>query len=644
MVISISMAQLDSVNSMISTGQTPQINQSESFQNIRVISKEEIQQFNFETVNEVLQYSLNNFSIYLGREGYAMNYVGTGRKDVRVMLNGLPLIQTSIDNYDLAKITIYSIERIELSMGSTSVFYGSNAVLGTINIITEHPDKKVSSFRTNINTTSRGNINSFVSGHINISRHSFGGSIGHNFFSGVEGTDSLRVFQWKPQIRTQSELHYSYRLLNDLKAFFSLNYLTSRVQDRGYPVFNTLRAYDVDQRVKQTVIHGGVAGKISKYHTIDFSHAYSSYSLTNDKTIKILSDLTVIEDKETDAFDKLKYDEYYNHLKISKLSKKHRLNYDAGIEFSHQRDRERSILEAVKTNITQLSFLGSITYKAADNLRLKGGLRYTNSNKFETKPLYELGLKYKMSETAELISNLTRGYRTPTFNEMFYTFENPELNIVGNLNLQSEMFNQFNTTLRIKSKHVLFYTNLYWVNSNNGIQLSLIDDDKQLYQFINVKSSKLMGQNFNVIHQGKALRLEFSVSNNGINQYPKEIGNYYFAQELLFKSIYTFKSINTSLGIVSKYQGGRTETRENAFRELEEFAQQGFWLVDISVRKQLFDKPIFAHVGLKNMTNTLNVDGSYLALDRISDENINSRVPISIDFGRRIWFSLITEF
>ncbi|MFT5724380.1 MAG: outer membrane cobalamin receptor [Bacteroidia bacterium] len=637
-------AQADSVNLMVSSGQTGEIPRSESFHNIQIITASEIDQFNFQTISEVLQYSLNNFSVYSGKEGYNLNYAGTGRKNVRILLNGLPLYQTSIDNFDLSKIALIDVERIEILTGSMGVFYGPNAVFATVNIISAEHTRKVLHVRTNINTTSNGDINAIAKGTVNVGRHTIGLGVGQYFFSGVGGTDSFRVSQWKPRLRTQTELNYTYRILNDLNAFFSATHINSRTQDRGYPVANTLRAYDVDQRVNQSIFHGGIFGKISKYHTIDFSHSFTRYDYNNDKTVKILSDLTVFQNNDRTAFDRLKYDEYYNHFKISKISAKHKLNYDAGLEFSHQRDKERSILSTVKTNITQLSVLGKADYKTSENLKFRAGFRYTNSNKFKTKPIMELGLKYKMSETANFIANYSKGYRTPTFNEMFYTFENPELNITGNLKLQSESFNRFSTTLRIKSDKVLFFTNLYWVNSNNGIQLSLIDPDMQLYQFVNVRSAKLLGQNINIVHQGESLRLEFSASNNGINQYPEEIGSYYFSQELLFKTIYRIASTNTTIGFVSKYQGEQREIRENAFGVIEDFKQNGFWLVDFSIRQQLFDKPIYAHIGVKNITNTLNVGGSYLALDRISNENINNRIPISIDYGRRIWFSIITGF
>jgi len=638
------LGQADSINAMIETGQTGLVERTSSFENVQIITAEEIDLFNFQTVNEVLQYSLNNFSVYAGKEGHTLNYAGTGQRNVRFLLNGLPISQLSIDNFDLSKIGLAEVDRIEIITGSSGVYYGANAVLASVNIITNKLSSALVHVRTNLNSTSNGDINAIAKGTVNLGRHSIGAGIGQYFFSGVGGTDSFRVFQWKPRLRTQYELNYNYRILSDLNAFLSATHIVSRTQDRGYPVANTLRAYDVDQRVNQSIYHAGIRGNISKYHSIDLSQSFTRYNLNNDKTVKILSDLNVYEDNERSAFDLLRYDEFYNHFKISKLSDKHKLNYEAGIEFSHQRDQERSILSSVKTNITQLAVLARLDYKLDENLKAKAGLRYTNSNKFQTKPIYELGLKYKMSPTADFIAQYSTGYRVPTFNEMFYTFENPNLNITGNLNLQSEIFNRFSTTLRIKSKDVLFYTNLYWVKSNNGIQLAQIDPEKQLYQFVNTRASKLIGQNVNIDYKGEQFQLAFSASNNGINQFPEEIGNYYFTQELMFKTMYRIKQSKTAVGFISKYQGQRLETRENAFGVLEDFKQGGFWLVDFSIRQQLFDKPIFAHIGIKNLTNTLNVSGSYLALDRISDENINNKIPISIDYGRRIWFSIVTSF
>lgn len=644
MLYSHSSGQTAPSSELVSTGQTGTIPVRSSFHNVRILTTEEIELLNFQTLNDVLQYCINNFSVYQGKDGYSLNYMGTGRKNVKFLLDGLPIFQTSIDNVDLSSISLIDVERIEILNGASGVFNGPNAALATINIITRSRYTRPWHHKLNINTSSKGDLNGSAKGTFNYGRNSISLSHAQYFFSGVGGKDSSRVFQWKPRLRNQTGIYYTYRILNDLKAYFSSNLIYSRVQDRGYPIPNTLRAYDTEQKVSHNIFHAGITGKISKYHTIDFSHSYTNYLLVNKRTIKILSDLSTIENEDRNAFDRLHYDEYYNQFRISKVSDVHKLNYEAALEFSHQRDLERAVLSAVKTNITQLAVLGNISYKADENVDLKGGIRYTNSNKFSTPLIYELGMKYKMSPTATFVAQYSKGYRTPTYNEMFYTFENPELNILGNLNLQSETFNQFNATLKITSDNLLVSTNLYWANSNNGIQLTQVDTTRQLYQFVNNKASKLMGQNVTVVYHSKALNLEFAASNNGINQFPRELGSFYFSQELLGKVWYKLPKEGINIISIVKYGSKRNETRENALGDLEDFRlETGYWLWDIAVRVKLFNRPIFGSIGLKNITNTFDIGGAYLPVDRFSDEEINQKIPISIDYGRRVWFSLVSE-
>jgi len=644
MLSGIGYAQLIDENPEVHTGATSPYRLSESFDNIRVITAEEIELLNFQTLNDVLQYSLNYFSVYEGKDGFSLNYFGTDRKHIKVLLDGLPIFQTSIDFIDLSKISLLDVKQVEILTGSNSVYNGSNAALATINIITERRPNKVWYGKVNVNTSSKGDLNAFAKGGLNFGRHNANVTFGQFFFSGVGGTDSSRVFQWKPRLRQHLQANYTYRLLNELDAFVSLNHIRSKVQDRGYPIPNTLRAYDTDQLVNNTIAHAGIKGKISKYHTLDFSHSYTNYSLHNHKTIKILSDLNSTVDDEIEAFDKLHYDEYFNQVHIAKNSDQHKFNYDAGLEFSHQRDLRRTILRTVKTNITSISVLAKARYTVNQDFAFRGGVRYMNSNRFFTQPTFEGGFKYQMSDSATLLMNYSNAFRTPSFNEMFYTFENPGLNISRNLDLQSETFNQFNTTLKIKSNRVLVYTNLFWINSQNSIELQLVDSATQQYQFNNNRSSKIMGQSLNITRNGDHFDVLVSANNIGINQFPEELGNYYFSQEILFKLSYKLLPAGMVFTTAGKYTGTRSETRRNSVGDLEDYYQSPFWLVDFSVKKRLFQTPFYALIGLKNITDTFNVSSVYRPLDRFSDDEILRTEPLSIDFGRRYWFSLIANF
>jgi hypothetical protein len=188
------------------------------------------------------------------------------------------------------------------------------------------------------------------------------------------------------------------------------------------------------------------------------------------------------------------------------------------------------------------------------------------------------------------------------------------------------------------------YTNLFWINSQNNIELQLIDSATQQYQFNNNRSSKIMGQSVNISRNGERLNVLIAANNIGINQYPEELGNYYFSQEILFKLSYKLETAGMVFTSAGKFTGTRDETRRNSFGELEDYEQSSFWLVDISVKKRLFQTPFYALIGLKNMTNTFNVASVYRPVDRFSDDEINREESLSIDYGRRYWFSILATF
>jgi outer membrane cobalamin receptor len=638
------LAQESSVDSMLLTGQGYSVPSEQSMQFAYVITSDEIEHMNAQNLNDVLRYTINALPVYVGTDGYSLDYLGNGRKSVRILLNGLPVWQTSIDRIDLSRWPIHDADRIEILYGTSTVLYGSNANAAVINIIGKWRKNKISQNVLNANFTGKNEYNFRFVNYLNISRHKISFGIGRYFFGGYNGTDSNRVSQWKPSLNTNGQLRYSYLLQHELEAYINVNYVHSTVIDRGYPIPNSLRVYDKKQLSGNLLLHGGIRGKVSKYHSIDFSHVYTRFKLDNEKSIKILSDLKSEPDPEKLPFDQLKYDEYFSQIKISRHNETKPLDYEVGMEFSHQRDLQNSVLEAVKTNITQISLLSIVTYRARPDFWLRGGLRYTNSNKFNTPLLFNGQFRYLMSEQAQLLVQYSKGFRTPTFNELFYTYENPNLNIKGNLSLQSEAYNLINTTLRISSENVTVATTMFWQNTQNGIQLIAVNPDEQIYQFVNTKSAKFIAQSISVQTRHDIVDTRFIFANNGVNQFPEEIGSYYFFQELSGQVRLKIPAENFSLMYLVKYNGKRFEIRKNALGLLEDFSQQGFWLMDVSILAHAFDNRLDIAVGIKNLNDIKNVAGKFLPLDRISDDEINSKLPLSIDFGRRGWLSITAKF
>ncbi|MBI1307252.1 MAG: TonB-dependent receptor [Bacteroidetes bacterium] len=625
-----------------STGQVHSVPVSESFYVVDIITNEEISLLNAQSLNDVLKYKINLLPVYTGVDGYSLDFIANGRKNVKILLNSLPVWQSSIDKIDLSRWPVYDIEKIEIMYGNNSVLYGTHANQVVVNIITKWRKESYNTLVADFNFSGKDEYNVRFKNYLNFGRHRFMISGGRYFFNGYQGTDSNRVMQWKPYRQYTLDASYQYMLMQDVTAYVNATNINTKVINKGYPLPNTLRVYDNDQYTNQTLVQAGIRGRMSKYHYVDFSHSYSRYALFNDKQIKIRNkEGRTQPDPDIQPYDRLKYDEYFSQLKLSRTDPGRKFDYEAGMEFSHQRDLERSVLYAIKTSITTLSMLGDLTYKASDQLWLKAGARYTHSNKFSTPFIYNGQLRYVMSPDAQFIAQYSKGYRSPTFNELFYTYENPAINIKGNLSLQSETYQLFNSTLKIGSQSVFFTTSMFWMNTQNAIQLLQVNETDQVYQFVNTKQAKFTGQLLTLNSRGKIVDTRISLANNGVNQYPEEIGNYYFFQEFAGRVIVRIPGDQLSLMYAMRHSTKRSETRKNTLSDdLEDFNQEGFWLMDFSLRAKALKGKMEFRFGIKNITNVTNVAGKFLPIDRLSDQEINSKIPLSIDYGRRGWMAI----
>lgn len=66
---------------------------------------------------------------------------GMGGAYSQILINGRPLFSSLMGLYGLEQIPASAIERVEVVRGSGSVLYGSNAIAGTINVLTKLPQK-----------------------------------------------------------------------------------------------------------------------------------------------------------------------------------------------------------------------------------------------------------------------------------------------------------------------------------------------------------------------------------------------------------------------------------------------------------------------------------------------------------------------
>ncbi len=105
----------------------------------QIISKKEIEAVNSLRLSDILseQTGLTTVSDFGGGEGIQMQ--GLDSQYTLILIDGVPLVGRSAGTLDLSRISVGNIKQIEIVKGASSSLYGSEALGGVINIITEKP-------------------------------------------------------------------------------------------------------------------------------------------------------------------------------------------------------------------------------------------------------------------------------------------------------------------------------------------------------------------------------------------------------------------------------------------------------------------------------------------------------------------------
>ena len=120
---------------------------------VRVLSSQEISEQGITTFDGALTRMMPQASMAPNSMGTFLRLNGLGNKYILILINGQKLSGDISNNVDLNRINMARVKRIEVLDGAASSLYGSDAIAGVINIITDQPTSSVCSV-TNTTTIS----------------------------------------------------------------------------------------------------------------------------------------------------------------------------------------------------------------------------------------------------------------------------------------------------------------------------------------------------------------------------------------------------------------------------------------------------------------------------------------------------------
>ena len=119
----------------------------------RVITADEIKKVDATHIGDLLQAELPGIEFsYSMDQQVSLNMQGFGGNAILFLVDGERLAGETLDNIDYNRLNMDNVERIEIVKGAASSLYGSDAIGGVINIITNEP-KDVVAFSSNSSYT-----------------------------------------------------------------------------------------------------------------------------------------------------------------------------------------------------------------------------------------------------------------------------------------------------------------------------------------------------------------------------------------------------------------------------------------------------------------------------------------------------------
>ena len=130
---------------------------------VHVLSAQEIREQGISTFDGALVRMMPQVSMAPNSMGTFLRLNGLGNKYILILINGQKLSGDISNNIDLNRINMARVKRIEVLDGAASSLYGSDAIAGVINIITDQPTQNLICATSDTRVSGHGQLTESVS-------------------------------------------------------------------------------------------------------------------------------------------------------------------------------------------------------------------------------------------------------------------------------------------------------------------------------------------------------------------------------------------------------------------------------------------------------------------------------------------------
>lgn len=642
------------------TGQMQQTYIGDAIQTVRIISAKRIEQMGAQNLTQLFSNELN---IQLSNDpilGSSLSLQGISGENIKLLIDGVPIIGRLNGSVDLDQININNVERIEIIEGPLSVNYGSDALAGTINIITKTNKNARYTARLKGHYESSGTYNTQFDTSTSFKKTSLGIDINRNFFDGwrpnespfhmeTEGiADENRNKLFKPREQIFGGVKWTQRL-NDSKHSEALTLsvntrgFNEKIENRGTPLAPYgIRAMDETYKTLRLDNSISLTGRIAKKWSINSVNSYNYFrrrknTFINDLTRIELTPSQSVSDHDTSVFD----------LFLSRTSfiYKHsqKFQYEVGYDINYESSRGMRIENEVKS-MGDYAIFTTAEYSPWKKFTIKPGLRASYNSVYNSPVIPSIFFKYQITKNNGIRLSYSRGFRAPSLKELYFYFVDINHNIQGNSNLEAETSNNFQLALRTeyeKGKCRFVWTNqLYYNDLSNLITLAQLEGTE--YGYVNMERSQNYGFNSNVNFSRKNFLVDAGITVKARrSQFDRESEflNGGFYTEFKVNPSYHFPRANTTVNVFYKFTGKMPNFVFDADGNVTENRRQSYSMLDLTATTKFWKERVGLTLGVKNLFNVTSIQGT-----SSGGAHESGGTSISIGMGRTYFASLTFQF
>jgi outer membrane receptor for ferrienterochelin and colicins len=542
-----------------------------------------------------------------------INMMGIDGDNVKLLIDGVPVIGRLLNQLDLEQFNLENVKQIEVIKGPMSVIYGSNALAGTINIITNNTNTNPRfNLNTNYETDGQYALTGTASKSFN-KKHFVTVSGGRTMFTGWSADNADRTFDWMPKEQYTGRVQYSYKHKNATINVRS-ELLRSKLLDRGSPLLPYKEAaidqHYINQRFDNSLSYSNQIGKSSLQMILgnnNFNRIKNKYY----RDLVTLDDVLVAgaEEQDTQTFNASVFRTIFGFDKSKTLGIETLIGFDGNYEIG-----TGNRIKNDKQEQLDAALFASAEKQLTSHALIRGGIRYAYNSAFESPLLYSLQTKFNLPNSQIIKVSYGKGFRAPSLKELYLDFNDSRHEVFGDSTLRSETSHSFTASyLQYYSKgktQMSTTVDGFYNNIENKIELIVTGPIQARYGNIGKFQTVGGGVSQNVIYKEFRFNASFNYTGvyNGVEGSKKE---FFFSPQVVVNPTYTWKKQNLSMNLFFNYFGEVSRVFSNTdSANLVTREQDAYSMMDFTLNKSFNNKKLRLTIGARNMLGVININAN----------------------------------